>query len=170
MTTASPPPDPQPAGGGRWLWLLLAASLAVNLVVAGAVLGTWVGHRHDHHHRHGGRGPLGAVERFTETLPAERAEVISAKLRETRETLPGSRKIVREARQRAREALRAEPFDAGVFRAAMNELADLRSAARKTVSDAFIDAVTAMTADERKAFGQWLDARRRGRKGGKRGD
>ena len=102
-STASPPAP-------RWMVIALFASLALNLVIAGATVGfVW---------RHSGAVSDAQVAHlppnllsYASTLPAARQKELSARTEEQRQNVRPLRRQLREAREEAVTALVAEPFD-----------------------------------------------------------
>ena len=99
----------------RWA---LMASLALNVLIIGAVAGTLCFSR------------LGTVRterasrnrrcsRFAHTLPRERSDMIRQKFADAQPNMEALRKGIRDARAGARGAVMAEPFDQAKFNAAL---------------------------------------------------
>ncbi len=158
--------DPAATGGApqkgfkRWLWTLLIVSVAVNLLVIGALAGAFW---HRGHRGHGAwedhRQTFGIV-RFARSLPADRRDVLEGIVKGSRSAFRDQRKQARAARRAARDLLAAEPFDAEAFSSAVNDVVVARSTSHKFAADLLTQAVGAMTAEERKAYAQWQHERR----------
>jgi uncharacterized membrane protein len=148
---------------GGWVIWLLAASLSVNLLVAGALLGAYLGGR-QHGHDHWRRGGMTSIMSFADRLPADRKSAIQADVVPAREELLKLRDELKTARRSVYELMRKDPFDAQAFKAEMQSLYGIRVRARRISSDAFTAAVLAMTPDERKAYTEWRGERREPRK------
>lgn len=159
--TADPttPPAAPATRAPRWMRLLLAASLALNLLVAGIVAGGLL-------HRDGPGGrmrpadlALGPVARALDE--GDRRAILGA-LREGGGLRPLDRDP-REAGLRAiAEAVRAEPFDAARLRGALDAQAGRIEAAQRAVREALVERVAAMGPEGRAAFADRLLADRGG--------
>lgn len=146
-----PPPTFPPLAAARaaplWMRLLLAASLALNLLVLGFVLG-------DALDREGpGRGPrpvefaLGPLAR---ALSPEDRKAILDRLADD----PALRPLGRDRREAGfadlRAALEAEPFDPGRARAVLDQQDAALEAAQDAVGDALVERLAAMAPAERR--------------------
>ena len=160
---------PEMSGSPRgWTWWLLAGSLALNLLVAGTLVGSYIGGHHHGHHGDGRRGGLTSVTGFAESLPADRAKLLANEVEPAREKLSSLRQDLKAARSQIKKIIRAEPFDAEAFKSGMQRIYDIRVNARKLASDAFTAAVLSMTPEERKHFADWRRPRRDREDGGGR--
>ena len=148
--TDLPPPVP-PKSAGRGLKLLLAVSLALNLAVAGTVAGMAL-RVHDPD-----RPPPAAVRDlnfgpFTEALTRDQRR---AMLRGFAEQGPGLREMRTQMRadfDAVLTALRATPFDAAAFRAAVESQNSRVTARAEAGRDALVGLVLQMSDPERAAF------------------
>lgn len=117
------PPDPplatQPPDAKRrprrWLGIALGVSLAINLLLVGAIAGFALSHR-------GGGGAFADGARLLRSMPPERRAEIRALFREARATIGPLRQDLRAARRAVALAARAEPFDARGLEAALTHL------------------------------------------------
>jgi uncharacterized membrane protein len=145
--------------GSRWRTLLIG-SLAINLLVAGAVAGAIIQHR-----RLGGPGPdllnvgrmVGepGLRSFVRTLPEERRKVLRTSVEQIRVTLKPLRQTVRQARLESLAALKSDPFDAPRFEKAMGDLIEAEAKARRAGVAILTRAVSQMTPAERELFQSW---------------
>lgn len=158
---------PAPPRGGRGIRIALAVSVALNLAVAGAVVGALL---------HGPPMPLTAVRDLGFGLFA--SALTEDDRRALREAFIARKPDIREARRAMHEdlaavaaALRADPFRPEVLRAAMDRGAARTLDLLKVGQSLLFDHVVAMTPDERLAMADRLDEalRRRG-PGGRDGD
>lgn len=142
-------------------WLLIV-SLMINLLVLGAVAGALLSPHHGRHGSHYGerKGPL---TRFVETLSAPRSEELGKVLDPHRAALETARRDVREARRAVMEAAVRDPFDRPALDAALAGYGDASAKARDGRMRKFAETISAMTAGERKAFGDWTSRKRRAR-------
>lgn len=155
MTTSSSPSAPVTASSApRWVRVLLVLSLALNLLVAGIVLGNALTHGGP------GRGPrpaemaLDPVARALD--PGDRRAILHG-LRGN----PDLRPLGEEERGAALDgiaaAVRAEPFDAARLREALSVRSDRIAAAQRAVQEALVARIAAMSPDERAAFAGRLE-------------
>ena len=135
------------------LWWLLAASLTLNILVAGVLVGTYIGGGWDggtrHHWRKGG---LSWLTSFADTLPSERKKALAELLAKPRESLEALNKELDAARKSVRKIIRIEPFNDDAFKIAVERVYEIRTTAQRITTDAFIATVGAMTIEERQAF------------------
>jgi len=146
----------RPAAGRR-LRLALMASLALNVLIIGAVAGTMLFGRHHGWRHHGHHGGLLA---FARTLPPERGEMLRKKIESERVVLEPLREAERKARDEARSVLTAEPFDIEKFKAALDRAADADAKEKKARMALFADTAATLTAEERRKLHFWFEKRR----------
>jgi uncharacterized membrane protein len=148
--TPAAPPD----SGKKRLKYALIASLALNLLILGAVAGTmYTFHKH-------GRPPPGAREDFglmglSRDFPSDRRKAFRKELKADREKL---RPLVEEAnvaRREAADALAAEPFDRAKLEAAIVKVMDRERAVRQSAVTVFLGHAETLTPDERKKLADW---------------
>lgn len=145
--------DPvQEVGGrrrGRWLWVLLLASLALNVLVAGTVgVAAWRMHREGSGYRGGGVGLIG----FAATLPAGRREAIWAATSEQRGEMRPFRAEIRAARNELRAALVTDPFDRTRFERAQARVLEAEIHMRTAAQKLFVTLASQLTKEERVRF------------------
>lgn len=141
-------------GSRRWLKWLLVASLALNLLILGA-LGTaaW---RFRHAPPVPGPNAINAhLLGFIWTLPSERRQAIWSATRGEREAMRPFRLDVRTVRLEARAAMTAMPFDLGRFSEAQRRVLDAENKARVAAHTLFVAVAAGMTPEERAAFATW---------------
>ena len=143
------------------LRLALMLSLALNVLIIGAVVGTLLVSRHHgwKGHKFKGAGLAG----FARTLPAERGEAIRQRLESNRATLEPLRKVEREARDAARSVLRSEPFDVEKFKAALERVADADAKEKRARMALFAETAATLTPEERRQLHNWFQKRRKRR-------
>lgn len=158
----TPPPKPQAARPRRWVTVLLVCSLALNLLIVGAITGTvlsgggkW-GPRHAPHMSRVG-GPL------TRALDHEDRHAIAKKMR----AALGDRRDHRETRRAEADALLdaliAVPFDADAVRTRMMALQSRVEEFQTIGRDMLIERLGEMTDAERADYAERLKrAMRRG--------
>jgi uncharacterized membrane protein len=166
MTSANPAGPSRPAGFN--LRIALMASLALNVLIIGAVGGILLVPRHHGWPGHGFKGA--GIDGFARTLPAERSDIIRKKLEGDRAVLDPLRKEEREARAAARSVLMTEPFDVEKFKAALSRAVDADEKEKRARMALFAETAAALTPDERRQLHEWFEKRRRFRHHGDDGD
>jgi len=160
MTVASAAADQERHRTPKWTKVLLIASLALNLLLIGAAIGSHFVMRR------GGpwAGNIGAsMIGFAGDLPSERRREIWRATGEHRKGLLPYWREVGRARREAIDVLRSTPFDAAKFTAAQQHLQDAEMRAR-TASQPMITAIAqSLTEDERKRLTSNHEERRRSR-------
>jgi len=146
-------------GPSSKLRLALMASLALNVLIIGAVAGALLVSRHHHWHGHGFKGA--GLAGFARTLPPDRGDVIRQKLESNRATLAPLRKEEREARDAARSVLMTEPFDVEKFKAALERAVDADVKEKRARMALFADTAASMTPEERRELHNWFEERRK---------
>lgn len=140
----------------RWMWIALIVSLGLNLLVAGVVASAaW-------HLRGGGFGHGGRITGFIETLPPERSQVLRQIVENSRQTIRPLRQEMRQERREAARLFAAEPLDSQALSGAGARLADLEMRLRQAYGQLMTELADKMTAEERRAFIEWRESRRRG--------
>ncbi|WP_170325654.1 periplasmic heavy metal sensor [Ruegeria arenilitoris] len=145
----------------RWVTVLLAVSLALNLLVVGVALGTV------YRVKGGDRGkpPPGFGPAIYRALPKEDRKALRGEL---------SERHVKGAKLRAQDfaaleaALRAEPFDPTVVQALLQQQAQSMAELQGALQKEWLDRITAMTDAERQIYADRLQEvvqrKRHGRK------
>jgi uncharacterized membrane protein len=141
---------------GRTLRLALIVSLALNVLIVGAVAGTLLWPRHHHWKGQAYHGLAG----FARTLPSERAEAIDQQIERNRAALAPLRKAERETRNSARQLLLADPFDAEKFKAALAVAAEADAKEKSTRLSLFAEMAATLTPEERRQLHTWFEKRR----------
>lgn len=152
----------------RWLKPVLVVSLALNLVFAGLVAGAIWKRGYD-----GSRGARhkifeAAIEQMITELPAEKrksAENILARLRS--EVLPRARSR-RQARKRAIEALKADPFSEEDLRNALANVRGIRADVDKGMHELAVELVREFDAEERRRLLEIYRSKKRDHHGWRR--
>lgn len=139
----------------RWA---LIVSLALNVLIIGAVAGTLCFSRWDGPDGPGFKGsPLLS---FARTLPRERADLVRQKLADAQPGMETGRKGVRDARTAVRALLPADTFDQAAFNAALESLVQAETNVARSKKALFGDVVKELTPEERKQLHDWLEKRR----------
>ncbi|PWJ21238.1 Uncharacterized membrane protein [Jannaschia seohaensis] len=142
----------------NWTKPALAVSLAINLLVAGAVGGALLTDRGP-----GRGGPTGGppeLRSFERGLEPERRDALRARLRED-PALRGGRARLRATRGELVSVLRAEPFDADAFRAALSAQRAVQTELVTRALEAMVLTAQEMAPNERAALADVLARRRR---------
>jgi uncharacterized membrane protein len=145
-------------GSGRNLRPALMASLALNVLIVGAVAAALL-----LPHLHGGRRhhpPPAGLAGFAETLPADRGEFVRQKVEGERATFETIRKEQREAREAARTALIEEPFDVAKFKAALDRAAQADDKETRARMALVADTAAQLTPEERKQLHAYFEKHR----------
>lgn len=158
MTTTPPPVppggDPGKAAAPRWMKAVLAASLAVNLAVAGLVIGAVLKDGPPHRAAMGqdfGFGP------FTEALSKPDREALRHAFLEAAPEFRDQRRQSRADFESILAALRAVPFDPAGLRVLL-DAQHARMISRFQIGLTLIyDRITAMTPEDRAAFADRLE-------------
>lgn len=169
--TVSPGPVPIAPSGkpGRGRWLLIA-SLAFNLLVAGALAGAFFfGPKH-------GPGRWGATPmefglmHFSRKLPEDRRVAVREVLREGRKTAKPLRAQLRDARLTAANVLGSADYSADRMQAALAQIGVIEDGLRRNGVSVVVTALDKLTPEDRKALSEiWTkrlerhDKRRKGR-------
>jgi uncharacterized membrane protein len=132
MTDVSPPAGSWFSKYRKWLVPALVASLSLNLLVAGFMLGHAIGGRR-HGPGFGGPvigGPAGPIGRFIGDLSADRRAALQGPFDAQRKAMADLAPAVRTARRDLAESLRATPFDRAKLETALQKLASAENALR----------------------------------------
>jgi uncharacterized membrane protein len=131
------------------MWVTLVASLAINLLVVGVIIGAGIFRRHFDGPTANSLGP--GLVRYGLANSNTRGETRRILMSERDRILP-LRRDLREARRGAVDALLAKPFDPARFRAAQASV----NAMERRLGEESLDAVTAiagtLSAEQRREF------------------
>jgi uncharacterized membrane protein len=155
MTGTEAPAPTQ--GTPRWVKILLVASLALNLLVAGLVLGAALGHDRD---QRGGRGevPREFVRSpFMGALDRDDRRVVGRELMREDGSLRANRAELRARFERLLAAIRAEPFDRAAIEAILDEQRAAGARRLEIAEEAVLDRLSAMSPQARAAYADRLD-------------
>ena len=155
---------PKPRRGlPRWGWLLMIASLAVNLFVLGTVLRA-IGPARFSQASGGAGGLAGNLLAYAKDLPGHRRDAIRGALSADRPfaSLRPLRQEIRAARREAGQLFRADPFDRAAFLAAEARVQAAEAQLRKAMAEQAADIASRMTPAERSGFLKWRELRHHG--------
>ncbi|MBI1386273.1 MAG: periplasmic heavy metal sensor [Rhizobiales bacterium] len=116
-------PSPASPPRRRWLWVVAIVSLAINLLIVGAVAGHFV-------RGHGGPGGWSAMRELRD-IPRERRDALRETFRAARQELRPMRDEIREAWRGAITRLEAANVDEAAIRAAVADATAKELAARE---------------------------------------
>ena len=147
----------------RWMWVILIASLAVNLFVVGVVARAFWPHRYGSANQ--GGGLFGTLMAYTRALPEDRRAAVRQGIDRERPfaALRPLREELRAARQEAARVFKAEPFDREAFLAAEAQVQAAEVKLRQAVVRMAVDVAGRMNAQERAGFLKWREMHRPGR-------
>lgn len=150
-TTAAPLSD----GNKPWRWMPIAlvASLAINLLITGALASAYWRFRQEAPFA-GNPGNINLLG-FTATLPANRRQTILRQTADERRAMRPLRAEVRTARVAARAVFLAEPFDSDAFARAQSHVLDTELRARKQAQTLFLSIAGMLNREERQYFARW---------------
>jgi uncharacterized membrane protein len=153
------------AGPGRKtifnLRFALMVSLALNVLIIGAVAGAFLMGRHHHGRGHWHKG--GPLAGFARTLPDERGDVLRQQIESNQTKLEPLRKEENAARDEARSVLMTEPFDIEKFKAALARKADADAREKRARMEQFAEMVATLTPEERRQLHAWFEKRHKRR-------
>ena len=148
---------PAATGRARWLRPALFASLALNLLVLGALASaTW---RYRSPEMAALQFGPGNIVSYVGDLPADRRAVLWKQTAEPRRALGPLRRAVRAARRDAFATLSAEPFQPQRYLEAQSRVIDAEREQRIAAAKLFADVATTLTAEERRGFIRWREKR-----------
>jgi uncharacterized membrane protein len=142
----------------RWLMPILIGSLALNLIVIGAVGSLlWRGSESN--------GTLGRrvvpnIVGYAVTLPPERVKDLEELTKEEWQKVRPLRRALLEARDASNKALTAEPFNRERYFAAQARLAEADKASREAAFKLHSAIAIHLTPEERQGFLRWREQQR----------
>lgn len=162
-TTDAPSLDGRTRRGGSrgWLWLLLIASLALNLLIVGAIAGVGFARRTDR--ALGGQSGETSLMSFVQSLSPERQKAARQLARSRQGAVAPLRQEARQSRMAAGRAFLAEPFDAAAYRAAQERVIAAETALRRSQIEFQSTLAASMSAAERREFLSWRNVLRQRR-------
>ena len=135
----------------------LFVSLAINLVVAGSLVGAiWRAHGPPP----GGLSIIPNLLGYASTLPPQRRKELWDSIAEERGHIRPFRREVRAARQETVKALVAEPFDRAKFLAAQARQVEVENRARNAAQELYVKIADQLTPEERRGYPRWREHRR----------
>ncbi len=146
-------PNPTPKSSRLWVRILLVVSLALNLLVIGAVAGFAIKggplkHGGPPHVAVGGVGPL------TQALTREDRRAIGREMRRKAQESGWDRRAHRQALERMVVLLEATPFDAEAFDADLNTIMDGMRGRISDARGALVNRLSDMSDEDRAAYAE----------------
>jgi uncharacterized membrane protein len=140
----------------RWVKVTLAVSLALNLLVAGAVVGA--AFRHDRDARGDRDVPREFVRSpFLGALDADDRRAVGRELMHAEGSMRENRAELRERFERLLAAIRTEPFDRAAIEAILDEQRAAGARRLELAETEVLDRLAAMTPEARAAYAERLD-------------
>lgn len=153
----SKPSTPRP---GRGVRVLLAVSLALNLALIGGILGKALRTDPVAEEGRGGRGPAMSFGPLGMALtPEDRRAIARSVLRDGQ--VRDLRATSRQAQETIATVLRTEPFDVAAMRAALTAPRARMAEVGDRATEALIERVAGMSAEDRAALADRLTEKRR---------
>ena len=151
---------PPPARGPRWMRIALVVSLALNLLVAGLVLGAALGReRHmERQDRDRSEVPREFMRSpFLGALDREDRRAVGRELMRDEGSLRENRAELRARFERLLAAIRTEPFDRAAIEAILDEQRAAGARRLEIAEQAVLDRLSAMSPEARAAYAERLD-------------
>ncbi len=141
----------QPQSRLKWF---LVASVCLNLVMIGIIIGAGFSHHYAHPKYH-------YKKHFLQQLPDEKRKTVREIFKKHRTKRREHRKVIRQARQNVREILRSPDYSKDSFEKALTKLRELKFKLRKARDAMIIEVTSRLNLEERRAFKKTF---RRGRR------
>ncbi|MBM9596067.1 periplasmic heavy metal sensor [Roseitranquillus sediminis] len=149
--------DPAPSAPRRWTSILLAVSLALNLLVVGIVVGfVFDSHGPERWRDRPAAGQFGRNPLIAALDEEERRRMLED-MRQRAEPLRENREALRQRFETMLTLLRAEPFEPDALRAALAEQRRAASDRQALGEELLIARLAAMTPNARAAYAERLD-------------
>jgi uncharacterized membrane protein len=143
--------DHAPGSRSGLVWALVV-SVALNLLVAGAVGGAWIAH-----HRLAVAPPMGPIARVISRLPEDRRAILRPFITQQRAAVAAFGYNLTAARRKAADVLSAETIDTSRLQDALKRLFDVEHDARISSIPVTVAFAQQLTREERVIFLQMLD-------------
>ena len=142
-----------PAQGSRWWSALLIASLAINLLIGGAVVTRIL--RHEGPERFVGASYTQLIpRRFLAEIPRERRRALLDILKRYRNDFHDDRDASEAVAAKLADVLVVEPYDVEKVKLVINEFAGMTGKLAVRGRDAALDIITVLSADERRLLAE----------------
>lgn len=143
----------------RWVMPVLVGSLALNLVVIGAI-GSLLWRNHSELTTQLSRRVVPSVVGYAVTMPPERVSELERLTKDEWQQVRPLRRDLMEARAESMKALTAEPFDKERFLAAQARLVAADQASRQAAFKLHTAISVNLTPEERRGFLRWRGSQR----------
>jgi uncharacterized membrane protein len=143
----------------RWVMPVLIGSLALNLVVIGAI-GSLLWRSHSEAGGQLSRRVVPNIVGYAVTLPPERVSELERLTKDEWQMVRPLRRALMDARAEATKALTAEPFDREHFLAAQARLVAADKASRDAAFKLHTAISVNLTPEERRGFQRWRERQR----------
>jgi uncharacterized membrane protein len=142
---------------GRWMKILLVASLALNLLVAGALIGAVLGHDRDERRERSEVPREFMRSPFLGALEGDDRRAVGRELMRDEGSLRENRAELRGRFERLLAAIRAEPFDRAAIEAILDEQRAAGARRLELAEAAVLTRLSAMSPAARAAYADRLD-------------
>ncbi|PTN01643.1 putative membrane protein [Rhodovulum imhoffii] len=150
--------DSQKPGGRRWGRLVLSLSLALNLLVAGLVVGAVLSHANGVRHAvPGAHSRISDYGPYTRALSDTDRRELRARMRTQSDRLRDNRQAVREGFTRLLSALRSETLDPEQVKQILEEQHARVDDQGRFIRGLLVQQIAEMTPGERAAFADRLE-------------
>ncbi len=156
MTSVSP--NTKPASRAKWWKALLIGSLALNLLVGGAVVTRFF--------THGGADRMVGASytqliprKFFAEMPRDRRKVLLDILKNYRDDFRNDRNASEQVAMKLADAIVIEPYDVGKAKLVVNEFADQNGKLASRGGAAVLDILAILTPEERQLLAQVIRER-----------
>lgn len=140
-----------PARGSRWWTALLVGSLAINLLIGGAVAARYF--TSEKHERFAGASYTQLIPRgFFSEIPRERRQVLLDILKQYRKDFRNDRDAFEAAAGKLADALEVEPYDVEKVKLVINEFASQAGKLAARGGDAALEILAQLSPEERKTL------------------
>lgn len=146
------------ASAPRWLWIVLVSSVALNLLVLGAMASAWLRPVEEGWPTRGGLSRN--IVSFVRSLPPERQQALREPIENAREKLRPLRRAVYRQRLLVSRLVVADPFDKAQFDAETSKLMQAETELRNAAQLPLSGVLATLTAEERKQLAAWDRHRR----------
>lgn len=137
----------------KWVAVVLVTSLVLNLLLLGFLIG-----------KRGGAeiagDPTRYYPRWVRTLPEPRREVLAPMVRAQMRSMRPSLRGLREKHRNLRAAIKTEPFDPEILRAALAAMRVQNEQVQTISHNSFIDFVATLDANERRQLAEDVGRRK----------
>jgi uncharacterized membrane protein len=142
----------------NWKKILFVASLAVNVLVVGALAGA--AFKHKDNDRSGGGSSTTLQGAMIRALPMEQRKMLGQKIRGDGNQFKKQRGQSREVKDALKNAIASVPFDADALRAVFERQKQVRDVFTERGDALWIELITNMSDEERAAFAKEINFRK----------